>query len=124
MGSVLSKLRDMEELEEARFHSKLEEGCKNPKEQNLSDDSAYGLKAFDLPSVDTSERAKDLLSSRRYHDIKNAIGMSIQMSKRMEALEYIMEAYPSNLTLKEVKAQLESSILKNDKEIRELVKVK
>ena len=124
MGSVLSKLRDMEELEEARFHSKLEEGCKNPKEENLSNDSAYGLKAFDLPSVDTSERAKDILSSRRYHDIKNAIGMEIQMSKRMEALEYIMEAYPSNLTLKEVKAQLESSILKNDKEIRELVKVK
>ena len=47
-----------------------------------------------------------------------------QMSKRMEALEYIMEAYPSNLTLKEVKAQMESSILKKDKEIRELVKVK
>jgi hypothetical protein len=46
------------------------------------------------------------------------------MSKRMDALECIMEAYPNNLTLKEVKAQLESSILKNDKEIRELVKVK
>lgn len=50
--------------------------------------------------------------------------MSFQMTKRMEALECIMEAYPSNLTLKEVKEQLESSILKTDKEIRELVKVK
>ena len=122
MGSVLSKLRDMEELEEARFHSKMEEGCKKPKEQNMSDDSAYGLKAFDLPSVDTSERAKDILSSRRYHDIKNAIGMEIQMSKRMEALEYIMEAYPSSYTLKEIKDQLEYVMMKNDKEIRELMK--
>ena len=124
MGSVLSKLRDMEELEEARFHSKLEKGCKNPKEKNLSDDSAYGLKAFDLPSVETSEREKDILSNRRYHDIKNAIGMEIQMSKRMEALEYIMEAYPSSYTLKEIKDQLEYVMMKNDKEIRELIKVK
>lgn len=124
MGSVLSKLRDMEELEESRFHSKLEKGCKNPKEKNLSDDSAYGLKAFDLPSVETSEREKDILSNRRYHDIKNAIGMEIQMSKRMEALEYIMEAYPSSYTLKEIKDQLEYVMMKNDKEIRELIKVK
>lgn len=123
MGSVLSKLRDMEELEEARFRSKLEEGCKNSKEQNPSDDSMYVLKAFDLPSVDTLKREKDMLSRERYYDIKNAIGMEIQMRKRMEALECVMEAYSSSLTLKEIKDQLEYTILKNDKEIRELMKV-
>ena len=124
MGSVLSKLRDMEELEEARFRSKLEDGCKNSKEQNLSDDSVYGLKAFELSSVGTSEREKHILSSRRYHDIKNIIGMEIQMQKRMEALEYIMEAYPSSYTLKEIKDQLEYVMLKNDKELRELILAK
>lgn len=76
------------------------------------------------PSIATLDREKDLLSRKRYYNMRNVIGMSFQMTKRMEALECIMEAYPSSLTLKEVKEQLESSILKTDKEIRELVKVK
>ena len=98
----MSKLRDMEESEVINRR----------------------LKAFELSSVDTSEREEDILSSLRYHDIKNIIGMEIQMQKRMEALEYIMEAYPSSYTLKEIKDQLECVLLKNDKEIRKLIIVK
>ncbi len=93
-------------------------------EQSLTEASKEVLKNFDLPAVATSEREKDLLSRCRYNAIRNAVGMSIQMSKRMEALECIMEAYPSSFTLKEVKEHLEDTILKNDKEIQEIVKVK
>lgn len=104
--------------------------CESPQDSKLRELLEEQMHKFsqhresNIPFVATLDREKDLLSRERYHNMRNFIGMSIQMSKRMEALECIMEAYPSNLTLKEVKAQLESSILKNDKEIRELVKVK
>lgn len=104
--------------------------CESPQDSKLRELLEEQMHKFsqhresNIPSVAILDREKYLLSRERYHNMSNVIGMSIQMSKRMEALEYIMEAYPSNLTLKEVKAQLESSILKNDKEIRELVKVK
>lgn len=104
--------------------------CESPQDRELRELLEEQMHKFsqhresNTPSVAILDREKDLLSRERYHNMRNVIGMSIQMSKRMEALECIMEAYPSNLTLKEIKAQLESSILKNDKEVRELVKVK
>lgn len=104
--------------------------CESPQDRELRELLEEQMHKFsqhresNTPSVATLDGEKDLLSRERYHNMRNVIGMSIQMSKRMDALECIMEAYPSNLTLKEIKAQLESSILKNDKEIRELVKVK
>ena len=94
------------------------------KKESLTEASKEILNALDLPAVATSEREKGVLSRLRYKAIRNAIGMEIQMQKRMEALEYIMEAYPSSYTLKEIKDQLEYVMLKNDKEIRELIMVK
>ena len=125
-----------ENLQDKRMREQLQmlaQECLSRKKSGLSDLEEESsstetleemLKDYCLPSVATSEREKDLLSRYRYNAIRNAIGMNVQMSKRMEALECIMEAYPSSFTLKEVKEHLECTILKNDKEIRELVKVK
>lgn len=59
--------------------------------------------------------------SKKYFELMNLIGIKNQIIRRMEALEYVMEAYPSSFTLSEVKEQLMDTDIKYEKLIRNFI---
>ena len=59
--------------------------------------------------------------SKKYFELMNLIGIKNQIIRRMEALEHVMEAYPSSFTLSEVKEHLMDTNLKYEKLISNFI---
>ena len=59
--------------------------------------------------------------SKKYYELMNLVGIKNQIIRRMESLEHVMEAYPSSLTLSEVKERLIDLDMKYENLIRDFL---
>lgn len=59
--------------------------------------------------------------SKKYYELMNLVGIKNQIIRRMESLEHVMEAYPSFLTLSEVKERLIDIDMKYENLIRDFL---
>lgn len=58
---------------------------------------------------------------KKYYELMNLVGIKNQIIRRMESLEHVMEAYPSSLTLSEVKERLIDIDMKYENLIRDFL---